>query len=425
MFQSTRGNGTERKRRTLLIVDDEVDVLESLRHQFHRTYRVLTSPSGTEAIELLRANDVEVILSDQRMPGMSGDVLLRRARELKPDTIRMLFTGYADIQAVISAVNEGHIFRYILKPWDSVELEGIIRQGIEQHDLLAERRRLIAELQETNARLTEANDELARAGKLKTAFIEVASHEFNTPITLVLGLTELLRLSNPNRSEQEAEILRQITSSGRQLSRLVTSMLTLLRAEDFRKTLERQPVELRELIGRVVEQVRPFIIARSLKLELNLVDDLGTFDLDADKICAVLINLLTNAIKFTPDGGRLELAARLTAGDQAEITVEDRGIGLEPQALAHLFQPFFTQFDPSRHSSGDFGFCKRGLGLGLCIAKQFVDMHGGRIFAESLAEGGTRVTVILPRSPRVPQDDPRPRPAGPDEPTASRACPPP
>ncbi len=413
----------ERKRQTLLIVDDEVDVLESLRHQFHRTYRVLTSPSGTEAIELLRANDVEVILSDQRMPGMSGDVLLRRARELKPDTIRMLFTGYADIQAVISAVNEGHIFRYILKPWDSAELEGIIRQGIEQHELLAERRRLIAELQEANARLTQANDELARAGKLKTAFIEVASHEFNTPITLVLGLTELLKLSNPNRSDQEAEILRQITSSGRQLSRLVTSMLTLLRAEDFRKTLERQPVELRELIGRVVEQVRPFLMARSLELELKLADDLGTFDLDADKICAVLINLLTNAIKFTPDGGRIELAARLKAEDEAKITVEDRGIGLEPQALAHLFQPFFTQFDPSRHSSGDFGFCKRGLGLGLCIAKQFVDMHGGRIFAESLAEGGTRVTVILPRRPRVPQDDSHPRPAAPNEPPASEASP--
>lgn len=423
MLQSSRGNGTERKRQTLLIVDDEVDVLESLRHQFHRTYRVLTSPSGDEAIRLLRDNDVEVILSDQRMPGMSGDVLLRQARELKPDTIRMLFTGYADIQAVINAVNQGHIFRYILKPWDSVELEGIIRQGIEQHELLAERRRLIAELQEANARLTRANDDLARAGQLKTAFIEVASHEFNTPITLVLGLTELLRLTNPHRSNQEDEIVRQITSSGRQLARLVTSMLTLLRAEDFRKTLERQPVELLELIGRVVDQVRPFIKVRSLVLELKLANDLGTFELDADKICAVLINLLTNAIKFTPDGGRIELSARVTAEDEAEIAVEDRGIGVEPQALAHLFQPFFTQFDPSRHSSGDFGFCKRGLGLGLCIAKQFVDMHGGRIFAESVPEGGTRVTVILPRRPPLPEDDPRVRPAVPDAPTASGSGP--
>src|SRR5271165_1177138 len=163
----------EQRRHTLLIVDDEVDVLESLRHQFHRGYRVLTSATGHQAIEILENDDVELILTDQRMPGMSGDQFLREARRLRPDAIRMLFTGYADIQAVISAVNEGHIFRYILKPWDSTELEGIIRQGVDQYDLLAERRRLISELQSTNAQLVNANHELARAGKLKTAFIEV------------------------------------------------------------------------------------------------------------------------------------------------------------------------------------------------------------------------------------------------------------
>ena len=81
--------------------------------------------------------------------------------------------------------------------------------------------------------------------------------------------------------------------------------------------------------------------------------------------------------------------------------MNDRGVGLEPQELRHLFQPFFTQLDPSRHSSGDFGFCKRGLGLGLSIAKQFVEMHGGRITAESREGGGTRVTVYLPRSANV------------------------
>src|SRR5262249_38358400 len=185
----------EQSRHTLLIVDDEPDVLDSLRHQFHREYRVLTSLAGKDAIQILENDEVELILSDQRMPGMSGDQFLRQARELKPDAIRMLFTGYADIQAVIRAVNEGHIFRYILKPWDSAELEAIVRQGVEHHELLAERRRLVRELQAANARLVEANEDLARAGQLKTAFIEVASHEFNTPITLVLGLTELMRMS--------------------------------------------------------------------------------------------------------------------------------------------------------------------------------------------------------------------------------------
>ena len=391
----------EQRRHTLLVVDDEVDVLESLRHQFHRGYRVLTSVSGKQAIEILLTEDVELILTDQRMPGMSGDQFLREARRLKPDAIRMLFTGYADIQAVISAVNEGHIFRYILKPWDSVELEGIIHQGVEQYNLLAERKRLVAELQAANLGLVQANLELARAGQLKTAFIEVASHEFNTPITLVLGFTELLRLSSPTRTDHEQEIIRQITTSGRQLARLVTNMLTLLRAEDFRKTMERRPVPLADLIERVADQMRPFTYVRQHVLQTKLDDDLGTFEIDADKLSAVLINLLTNAIKFTPDGGMIELEARLSEPDVAEIRVSDHGVGLEQDELRHLFQPFFTQFDPSRHSSGDFGFCKRGLGLGLSIAKQFVEMHGGRINAERREEGGTRVTVYLPRSANV------------------------
>ena len=395
----------EKRRHTLLIVDDEVDVLESLRHQFHRTYRVLTATTGAQAVALLGDHEVQLILSDQRMPGMQGDAFLSQARRLQPDAIRMLFTGYADIQAVINAVNEGHIFRYILKPWDTVELEGIIRQAAEQYDLLAERKRLIAELQTANVQLLHANEELARAGQLKTAFIEVASHEFNTPITLVLGLTELLKLANPNRAEDEREILRQITTSGRQLSRLVTNMLTLLRAEDFRRTLQRSPVDLAEMIRGVAEQVHPFVHARQLQLHLAVSPDLGTFEIDADKISAVLINLLTNAIKFTPDRGEIELSARLGDDDEAVIDVLDRGVGLEPQALKHLFQPFFTQFDPSRHSSGDFGFNKRGLGLGLSIAKQFVDMHGGRISAESNPEKGTRITIHLPRRASSPTED--------------------
>jgi len=384
-------------RHTLLIVDDEVDLLDSLCHQFRRAYHVLTATSGTSAIELLKQEDVHVILSDQRMPGMSGDAFLAQARKLKPDVIRMLFTGYADIQAVINAVNEGNIFRYILKPWDSADLESVVRQAAEQYEIPPERKRLIAELREANTSLVAANQDLARACQLKTAFIEVASHEFNTPITLVLGLTELLRLANPNRPDDDREIIQQIITSGRQLSRLVTNMVTLLRAEDFRRTLQCEAVDLRTLIQGVADQVGPFIQARSQRIEIDASGPLGEFELDRDKMHTVLVNLMTNAIKFTPDGGLIRISARKEEDDLAEIAVEDHGVGLEPQALNHLFEPFFTQLDPSRHSSGEFGFEKRGLGLGLCIAKQFVELHAGRIRAQSIEGGGTRVTISLPR----------------------------
>ncbi|MGE3819078.1 MAG: ATP-binding protein [Isosphaeraceae bacterium] len=394
--QPARSAGPAR-RHTLLIVDDEVDVLESLRHLFHRTYRVMTASGGEQAIEILRNNDVHLILSDQRMPGMTGDVFLSHARKIKPDAIRMMFTGYADIQAVINAVNEGHIFRYILKPWDASDLETVIRQAAEQYDLLADRKRLIEELREANELLLKANADLARSGQLKSAFIEVASHEFNTPITLVLGLSELLRLLNPDRSAQETEIVERISGGARQLAKLVTNTLTLMRADDFRRTRQRAPVNLAGLLRASADKVQPFVAARGLRFEVDVSEDLGEFVVDAEKIDASIVNLLTNAIKFTPDGNSVRLLATLVEPDLAEIRVEDTGIGLDPPSLNQLFQPFFTQFDSSHHSSGDFGFNKRGLGVGLSIVKQFVELHGGTVSAQSEVGEGTRVTIRLPR----------------------------
>ncbi len=387
------------RRPVVLVVDDEPDVSESLRHLFRRDYRVLTASSGIDGLAILRDEDVHVILSDQRMPGMTGDAFLAHARHVRPDAIRMLFTGYADIQAVISAVNEGRIFRYILKPWDPLELEALVRQAAEQHELIAERNRLVEELQETNARLTEANRELAEANQLKGAFLEVASHEFNTPITLVLGLSELLRLLDPGREPQEREVIDRIVGSARQLAKLVASTLTLMRADEFRQTLDARPVPLRSLIEDVIDRVKPFIEARRQRFEARIADDLGEFRLDPAKIADVLLNLVINAIKFTPDGGEFSLSAALAGEDEAEVVVEDRGIGLEPRSLKRLFEPFFTEFDPSRHSSGVFGFEKRGLGLGLCIVRQFVELHGGSVSARSTFGEGTRIAVRLPRRP--------------------------
>ncbi len=393
------------RRHTLLVVDDEPDVLESLRHLFHRAYRVLTAEAGVPAVEILRREDVHVILSDQRMPGMSGDAFLTQARLMRPDAVRMLFTGYADIQAVINAVNEGRIFRYILKPWDPLELEGLIRQAAEQYELLAERKRLIVQLQEANGQLTRANQELAEANVLKGAFIEVASHEFNTPITLVLGLSELLRLLNPDREPREREIVERIAGSARQLAKLVANTLTLMRAADFRQTIRREAVDLAGLLRDVVGRVEPFVAARGQRIEVDVAPDLGAFEVDAAKIGDSVLNLLTNAIKFTPDGGQVALRARLASADEAEVVVADRGIGVEPRALRRMFQPFFTEFDPSRHSSGDFGFQKRGLGLGLSIVRQFVELHGGRVSAESDPGEGTRITIRLPRYPLPSPED--------------------
>src|SRR5262249_30307733 len=106
--------------------------------------------------------------------------------------------------------------------------------------------------------------------------------------------------------------------------------------------------------------------------------------------------LLVNAIKFTPDGGTIRLAARRLPGGGAEIQVSDTGVGIDPASLAHVFDPFFTRFDVSRHSSGVYEFDRRGLGRGLSVVKAFVELHGGRVKVESQVNQGSTFTITLP-----------------------------
>ena len=156
-------------RSTLLVVDDEAEVLHSVHDLLRLDYRVLTCERGIDALKILQSSeDIHVVMSDQRMPGMTGVEVLRHARRLRPEATRLLFTAYADIKAVVDAINQGSVFRYISKPWDPDELQAVVRQAVEQRDLIVEKTRLMKELTEKNQRLQEAN-------RLKSAFLEVAS----------------------------------------------------------------------------------------------------------------------------------------------------------------------------------------------------------------------------------------------------------
>lgn len=120
-----------KKKFTLLLVDDEADVLDSLNRTFCRDYSVLTANSGKEAIELLKTHNIDLIISDQRMPDISGDAVLRFAMENQPEAIRILLTGYADLESLVRCVNEANIYKYITKPWEPESLLLIVRLALE------------------------------------------------------------------------------------------------------------------------------------------------------------------------------------------------------------------------------------------------------------------------------------------------------
>jgi signal transduction histidine kinase len=400
------------RRHTLLVVDDEPDVVQSVQDLLRLDYKVLGATRAKEGLRILQEQEVHLVMTDQRMPEMTGVEFLSQVRGDHPEAIRLLFTGYADLKAVVDAINQGNVYRYITKPWDPDDLQIIIRQAAEQYDLLVERKRLLAELQSKNL-------ELQRANEMKEAFIRVASHELRTPLTILYGLTQLA-LSTPGLIQPWLDWLRGSLKAGERLNRLVDQLTKMFLAGQFERPLEKRPTEIAPLLKQAAEDVRPFVERRRQELSMKLDANLGILNIEGQKIRDCVEHLLLNAIKFTPDQGRICLSARrLRDGEEetrrggegekgrethsspsqqagVEIKVSDSGVGIDPSSLPHIFEPFFTSFDVSRHSSGQFEFGRRGLGLGLTLVKAFVEMHGGQVQATSEPGKGTTFTISLP-----------------------------
>jgi signal transduction histidine kinase len=390
----------------LLVVDDEPDLVQSVKDLLRFDYRVLGTTRASEGLEIMQREPVQIVMSDQRMPEMTGVELLRRVKEMHPATIRLLFTAYSDLTAVIDAINQGSVYRYISKPFEFEDLKAVLRQAYEYYQLQEERRQLTQQLQETNLQLVAANLELLRANDLKKAFIKVASHELRTPLTILLGLSE-----QANRLTLEHPVLNvwteRIHHAGVRLHERVDQMVKLLLAEHFERPLQPREVDVAELIHGAIHEVIHFVEMRQQTLQQSVPDDLGSIAVEPDKIRDSIVQLLINAVKFTPNGGAIELSASRSilpspsgrgAGGEGtlRIVVADTGMGIEPDNLARIFEPFFTRSDVSRHSSGTFEYDKRGLGLGLAVAKAFVEMHGGRLSVTSQLGKGTTFTLELP-----------------------------
>jgi signal transduction histidine kinase len=321
------------------------------------------------------------------MPEMTGVEFLRQLREQFPDTVRLLITGYADIRAVIDAINQGNVYRYITKPWEPEELQAVIREAVERYELVAERKRLMEELRQKNEQLEHTNDELRHANELKGAFIQVASHELRTPLTILTGLA---RLAGNSAGQQQPlrSFLERIENACKRLQHLVDQLVTMLQAGRFERPLERKTTDVAALLRQSADDVRPFVELRNQALDLSVPDDLGEADLEGAKIRDSLNHLLLNAIKFTPDGGRISI--RLTEADGlAELIIEDSGIGISEDDLARLFERFFRAGSATEQAIP-------GTGLGLAISKGIVEAHGGAIAVSSELGHGSTFTVLLP-----------------------------
>src|SRR6266566_5630916 len=383
------------RRHTVLVVDDESDVVASVKDLLRLDYKVLGATRAAEGLAMLDREPVHVVMTDQRMPDITGVELLQQVREKHPDAMRLLFTGYADIRAVIDAINRGNVYRYITKPWDPDELMAIIREACERYDLISERKQLLSQLQAKNTELEAANAELRRADELKGAFIRVASHELRTPLTILMGIGDLA-MRQRDLPQPLAGYLKRMHAAGQRLQYLIDQIVGMLAAQQFERRPELKPTDLGQLVRRAIDDVRPFAEVRGQTLRLDLPANPGVIDVDEEKIRDSVNHLLLNAIKFTPDGGVITAGANMNGDGEAIIRISDTGVGIAPDSVERVFDRFFTEFDVSLHSSGHFEYGKKGLGLGLSVVKAFVEMHGGKVEVASEIGKGTTFTIRLP-----------------------------
>jgi signal transduction histidine kinase len=372
---------------TILVIDDEPASVRAVERALADEYRVITATGAAQGLAVLAAEPVTLMIVDQRMPDMSGTELLARTAAQHPEVIRVLLTGYTDVDTLVEAINAGHVYYYLSKPWEPRDLRLVVRRGVERYAAAAERRRLLAELR-------RACDRLQREADQKGRLLAMTAHELGTPLHLLSNALALMAdmALPPGAEPWLATARRNLEWLGRGLGQ----MATCARWQSRSLVLRCGPVDLRALLRRLQAAYEPVWRTRRLLLHVDVGGALPALAADPLWLERALSNLLSNAVRFTPDGGAITIA--VTAGaEEVEIRVADSGIGIDGHLLDEVFEPFSAASgDLALHTSGRFEFGSRGLGLGLAITKAIIAEHGGTIAVRSQRGAGTQFTVTLP-----------------------------
>jgi signal transduction histidine kinase len=357
----------------ILLADDNADMREYVRRLLSGTYTVEAVADGQSALDRVLADPPDLVLADVMMPRLDGFGLLSAIRaNAKTTTLPVvLLSARAGEEAQIEGLKAG-ANAYLTKPFSARELLARVASQVE----LARVRR------ESEMHLREAN-------RVKDEFLATLSHELRTPLNAILGWSHMLRAGTLN-AETATRALESIERNARAQAQLVDDLLDTSRIVSGKLAIRSDMVDLGAVIAEALDTVRLAAEARDLRLTVAMDPDLRMLVVgDADRLRQVVWNLLSNAAKFTPAGGRVTVTLR-QHDEMAEIVVEDNGQGIAADFLPHVFARF-------RQADSTLSRSQGGLGLGLALARHFVELHGGSIEAASPGRDlGATFTVRLP-----------------------------
>ena len=389
------------KEHNLLIIDDEVEITKSLTRQFRGKYNVFTTTNAEEGFAIMEKERIQVVLSDQRMPGMTGVDFFSRIKNKYPDALKLILTGYTDIEAVIGAINEGQVFRYVTKPWNPQELDTIINEAFEKYELITNNRKLMhslhdanqnleekvkartLELEKLNAKLSELNDE-------KNRYIGMVAHDLRNPIGVAGSFSEILIDDYDQISKStQLEYLGHINQSCSFSLNLIHDFLDVSKIEAGIFDLNLSEHEYLSFVHESIIQSVVLAKNKSQEIILQSAQNRIMARLDRNKIQQVLNNLLSNAIKYSLPNTKIVIDIS-EAATEVVTRIVDQGQGIPADELSKLFNPFQTT---SVKATGD----EKSTGLGLAIVKKIIEAHQGKVSVDSEAGKGSVFTFVLPK----------------------------
>lgn len=384
---------------SVLFVEDEQDLLSALHDYFEQSVIVRTAQSGREALEILESYKPDVIVSDQRMSGMSGIDFLERSIALSPDSERVLMTGYSDVASIVQSINRAKISFYITKPVDFQQLRLTVEQLGEVTTLRRHNSELVRRLNEVSTMLMNQagmpHTELQHAYKhlqqlqhTREQMVRMAVHDLKAPLgNIELILAELL---NQHLAKDDYEELVGIARQSVGIMRnLVEDMLTVAMLTQPEFNPPKDHLSLTPYLKRLAANFKPSADKKSIDIHVDIPEGLPSIFADPAQIQQLIYNLLSNAIKYTPQGGDVYISSFCNDAT-VTIQVRDTGLGMTEDDIANAFQEF--QRLSARPTGGE-----TSTGLGLYIVKKVVELNGGTIHAESDGLGkGTVFTVNLP-----------------------------
>ncbi|WP_414619835.1 ATP-binding protein [Calothrix sp. CCY 0018] len=390
----------------LIIDDDEVDRMAVSRALKAANVRMKLSEASdySEAVEILEHNDFDCIFVDYLLPGKDGLVVVQEIRASGSKVPLIVLTGQGDEQTAVELMKAGAsdyitksritpdllsaTLRNVIRIYEAeLQIELFNQQLRESNELLKKKNK---ELEEKRQQIHIQNLKLLEASETKSKFLATMSHELRTPLNAIMAFSQMLQRKNKdNFSKQQVDMIERIHGNGKNLLALINDILDLSKIEAGGLKLHPEEFDLSQLINTTIDELRSLKSQKKLdiKVKINL-ENTKTIN-DRNRVRQVLVNLISNAIKFTDEGMVLIEATEISESDLA-IIVKDTGIGISKDDTKHIFEPF-------RQINQTISRKYAGTGLGLAITQSLVKMMNGSVSVESKVAQGSTFRVELPR----------------------------